>query len=181
MEQELVGLKGQDFRSGSSEVRQAIRQRGISLIKFGKKTKGEVAVLFGVNKNTVRNWCKRYKAVGDKGLADKKRGARSEDCKLLTDAQEMQIQKLITDRYPEQYKLSYALWTSRAVRDLVEQQFGIVVSRATMCNYLKSWGFTPQKPKKKAYEQNPKLVEKWLVEEYPAIKERAVKEHVEIH
>jgi len=50
-----------------------------------------------------------------------------------------------------------------------------------MGDYLKSWGFTPQKPKKKAYEQNSKSVNKWLEDEYPKIKKQAKKENAEIH
>lgn len=42
-------------------------------------------------------------------------------------------------------------------------------------------GFTPQKPKKQAYEQCPKAVQKWLNEDYPLIKERAKKEKAEIY
>jgi len=40
-------------------------------------------------------------------------------------------------------------------------------------NYLKRWGFTPQKPIRRAYEQRPEAARKWLDEEYPAIAERA--------
>jgi transposase len=180
MEHKIQTIEKQDFRSASAEVRKAIRNRGISLIKSGIK-KGDVAHLFGVNKNTVTNWLKRYTDGGSKGLHDKKRGAKSENCKLLTVAQEKQIQKLITDKYPEQYKLSFALWTRKAVQELIKQQFNIVIGRSAMGNYLNSWGFTPQKPKKKAYEQNPKEVEKWIKDTYPSIKERASKEDAEIH
>jgi len=35
-----------------------------------------------------------------------------------------------------------------------------------MGDYLRSWGYSPQKPKKKVYEQNPKAVQKWLEQEY---------------
>jgi transposase len=51
----------------------------------------------------------------------------------------------------------------------------------TTGDYLRSWGYTPQKPKKRAYEQNPKKVQQWLNEEYPAIKEKAKQEKAEIH
>ena len=44
-----------------------------------------------------------------------------------------------------------------------------------MGDYLKSWGFTPQKPIKKAYEQNSKAVNKWLEEEYPKIVKQSKK------
>jgi len=35
--------------------------------------------------------------------------------------------------------------------------------------YLTRWGFTPQKPIKRAYEQNPEAVQRWLEGEYPGI------------
>jgi transposase len=179
MKKGIEFIEFQDFRSASSTIREALRKRGIALIKSGIK-KGEVAKLFGVNKNTVSNWYKSYNMEGVKGLSDKKRGARSENCKLLTPEQERQIQKMIIDKYPEQYKLAFSLWTCKAVRELVEQQFGVVLARSTMGYYLRSLAFTPQKPKKKAYEQNPKQVENWLKTEYPAIKKRAKAENADI-
>ena len=51
----------------------------------------------------------------------------------------------------------------------------------TVGEYLKRWGFTPQKPLKRAYEQNPKLVKKWLDEKYPNIAARAKATEAEIH
>ncbi len=50
-----------------------------------------------------------------------------------------------------------------------------------MGDYLRSWGFTPHKPKKLAYEQCSKKVQKWLDEDYPSIKDRAKKELAEIY
>lgn len=49
-----------------------------------------------------------------------------------------------------------------------------------IANYLRKWGFSPQKPKKLAYEQCSKKVQKWLDDEYPVIKERAKEESAEI-
>ena len=50
-----------------------------------------------------------------------------------------------------------------------------------MGKYLARWGFTPQKPMKKAYEQSPAAVKKWLDEDYPVIAARARAEGAEIH
>ena len=47
--------------------------------------------------------------------------------------------------------------------------------------YLARWGFTPQKPMKKAYEQSPAAVKKWLDEDYPAIAAAAKAEGGQIH
>lgn len=51
----------------------------------------------------------------------------------------------------------------------------------TVGEYLKRWGFTPQKPLKRAYEQNPKAVQRWLDEDYPSFQSRAKAENAEIY
>ncbi len=169
-----------DFRSLPSEERDAIRKAAIKLLAKGER-QTRVAGLFDVRISTVNKWAKRYKSEGEKGLCDNKRGARSEDRKLLTRKQELDIQKKITDTMPDQLKLDFALWTRKAVKELVDREFGIKIGLTTMGGYLRSWGFTPQKPKKRAYEQCPKMVQKWLEEEYPIIKENAKMEEAEIH
>ena len=170
----------QDYRSLPSSQRNILRKRGIALIKSGMK-KSEVASLLGTNSSTVSNWWKRYKSEGDRGLQDKQCGAKSENCKMLTSEQERIIQRLITDKYPDQYKLPFALWTRKAVKELIKRQFDIDIAVTTTGYYLRRWGFTPQKPKKRAYEQNPASVKKWLLEQYPAIRRRAGEENAEIH
>ncbi len=80
----------------------------------------------------------------------------------------------------DQLKLDYGLWTRKAVKELVEREFGVVLAINTMGDYLRKWGFSPQKPKKKAYELCSKKVQKWLEEEYSSIQERAKKEDAKI-
>lgn len=91
------------------------------------------------------------------------------------------IQKLIADKTPDQLKMPYVLWTRAAVALLIEHHFGIRLPVRTMGLYLQRWGFTPQKPMKKAYEQSPAAVKKWLDEDYPVIAARAKAEDAEIH
>lgn len=172
-------MENKDFRSVDSGTRKEIRALAIKKIESGVRKK-VVADLYGVNQNTITNWVKKYSSKGIKGLVDNKRGVKSEDRKLISKEQEQKIQKMITDVMPDQLKLDYALWTRKAVKELVEREFGIVVAINTMGDYLRSWGFSPQKPKKQAYEQCPEKAQKWLDEEYPAIKERAAKESAEI-
>lgn len=173
-------MEKMDFRSVDSATRKEIRKRAMKQILSGKQKK-IVAELYGVNQNTITNWVKKHKALGSKGLIDKKRGVKSEDVKLLSKEQENQIQKMILDTMPDQLKLPYSLWTRKAVKELVEREFGVVMAVNTMGDYLRSWGYSPQKPKKKAYEQNSKAVQKWIQEQYPAIKQKAKEENAEIH
>lgn len=168
-----------DFRSVGSSTRKEIRKRAIKMIAKGAQKK-KVAEIFGVNPNSITNWVKKHKVLGLKGLVDNKRGVKSEDVKLLTARQEKEVQKMILDTMPDQLKLPYSLWTRKAVKELVEREYGITMAINTMGDYLRSWGYSPQKPKKKAYEQCSKKVQKWLEEEYPAIKERAKNEGAEI-
>jgi len=88
---------------------------------------------------------------------------------------------LITDRCPDQLKLSFALWTREAVRQLIEERYGLSISVWTARRYLKRWGLTPQKPVRRAYEQNPRAVQQWLDQDYPAIRRQARKECAQIH
>lgn len=169
-----------DFRSVDPQARKEIRKRAIKQIQAGVRKK-DVAIMFGVNQNTVTNWVKKYEEDGAKGLEDSKRGVKSEDKKLLSAKQERQIQDMITDIMPDQLKLPYALWTRKAVKELVARELGIVLAINTMGDYLRKWGFSPQKPKKLAYEQCSKAVQKWLDEEYPAIDKRAKQEQAQIH
>jgi transposase len=91
------------------------------------------------------------------------------------------IKNLIRDRCPDQLKMPFALWTREAVGQLIERKFGVKLSVWTVGRYLRRWGFTPQKPLRRAYEQNPKEVKAWLEEEYPRIKKRAREEGAEIY
>ena len=77
--------------------------------------------------------------------------------------------------------MEFALWNRAAVIQLIERECGIKLSVRGVGNYLKRWGFTPQKPIKKAYEQRPKAVQAWLDEQYPEIEKRVKSEEAEIH
>ncbi len=111
-------------------------------------------------------------------LAPARRGRGEGESRTLTPEQEARIQRLISENRPEQLKMVFALWSRAALKQLVERECGIKLS---IGNYLKHWGFTPQKPIKKADEQRPEAVKAWLDNEYPAIEQRAKAEGAEIH
>src|SRR5260370_27657381 len=82
---------------------------------------------------------------------------------------------------PDQLSMPFALWTREAVQELLSRKFDVQVSVWTVGRYLRAWGLTPQKPVRRAYEQNPAKVRKWLEEEYPAIREQARQFKAQIH
>jgi transposase len=87
----------------------------------------------------------------------------------------------LRDQRPDQLKLPFYLWTREAVVQLIEQGCGVSVSVWTAGRYLKAWGFTPQKPMRRACERNPRAVACWLKREYPTIRAHAKQAKAEIY
>jgi transposase len=63
-------------------------------------------------------------------------------------------------------------WPGEAVGHLVDKEFGISLPIRTVGWYLRRWGFTPQKPVRRAYKRSEPVVRKWLAETYPDIRRR---------
>jgi transposase len=166
-------MKKKDARSLKPEAQQQIRELILSNKKRGMTHKA-IAETLGVSVSMVNKVLKLFKGKGKKGIVLHKRG-RSNEIKL-NKQQERQMKNWITDKTPDQLKLPFALWTRDSVSMLINNKFGIEVSRWTIGRYLKLWGFTPQKPIYKAYEQKDEAVQKWLNEDYPEIKAKANEE-----
>jgi transposase len=173
-------MKKPDARSLLPETQEHLRRQAIRLRKNGKKYV-EIAEIVGVHRNTVSNWWKVYEREGAKGLKAKPRGFAPGHWRTLTVIQEQEIQGVLVDKTPDQLKLVFALWTRQAVQELMKMRLGLTMPIRTVGEYLKRWGFTPQKPLKHAYEQRPAAVSKWLEDEYPALAKRAQHEGAEIH
>lgn len=156
------------------------RKQAIAMSGQGM-TAQEIAPLVGAHRNTVGQWIRAWKSGGMKALKPKSPGRPTGSGRRLSAEQEKEIRRSITDRCPDQLKLPFALWTREAVRQLVADRLGIELPIRTVGWYLKRWGFTPQKPVRRAYERSEPAVRKWLGETYPAIKQKARTEGAEIH
>ncbi len=173
-------MEKRDARKVSKEVQQELRHQIIGLRREGR-TNRETARMVGVSEQHASSVWQRYLKGGKAAIRVKRRGRRQGDKRTLDREQEREIQHLLTDKLPDQVKLPFALWTREAVRELIRHRYGIEMPIRTVGEYLKRWGFTVGKPVKRAYEQNPEEVNRWLEDEYPAIAERARKEKAEIY
>jgi transposase len=59
------------------------------------------------------------------------------------------------------------------VRELIWRRHRVRLAVRSMGTYLARWGFTAQKPLRRAYEQDPAAVRRWLRRDYPALVARA--------
>jgi transposase len=163
----------QDFRSLGPQAQEAIRFKAMAALKEGR-SKTEVARLFGVTRQAVHGWVGRKREAGLPGLRARRRGRPAGG--RLKPKQERTICRLITDHCPDQLKLPFYLWTREAVGHLIAQRCGVRLSVWTVGRLLARWGFTPQKPTRRAFEQDPKEVGSWLRRKYPAIRALARRE-----
>jgi len=171
-------MKIRDARTLPSIAQEDLRRKVIKAILEGK-TQVEAVQIFGVTRQAVGKWVKKYREGGIRALRAKKRGRSSK--RSLLPWQAAQIAKVVVHRYPEQLRLPFYLWTREAVAELIERRFGICLSRWTVGRYLAQWGFTPQKPMRKAFEQDPEQVRQWLEEKYPEIRKLAKLKKAEIY
>jgi len=169
-----------DARKLPSEVQQHNRNLAIRLFQEGKKRK-EIASIVGVHYGVICRWIQAWQQGGKQAIKLKKRGRSSGERRILTEAQESALKKLLVEKNPKQLKLPFALWNRRAIQSVVYKMWRVRIAIRTIGDYLKRWGFTPQKPIKRAYEKSPKAVKEWLDDTYPEIKKRARKENAEIY
>lgn len=168
-----------DARKEKQAVQQALRERIVELRKQGKKNE-DIAEYLGVTQQHASTIWQRYKRGGQEDVQQRKRGRRYGQKRTLSPEQEQKIQDILVAKTPDEIGLPYALWTRGAVQELIKRDLGIGMPVRTVGLYLRRWGFTPQKPVKRARERNQKEVDRWLYREYPKIVAGAKKEKAEI-
>jgi transposase len=158
--------KPKDTRHLTQEQQEVIRQKVVAAVLSGE-TRSHVAKLFGVSAWSVGQWVRKAEKHGKQALLSKKRGAHKP--RRLNARQEAWVKNRISDKHPEQLKLPFVLWTREAIQQLIRTKYSLEVPLRTLTDYLKRWGYTPQKPLKIAYQRSPQNVKAWLEVEYPAI------------
>ena len=167
-----------DARSLSPEGQEALRKRAVRAVLKGMKQTA-AAQTFGVARGTVAQWVCQYRQGGETALDQRPQG-RPPAPKLKVEEEEV-IVALIETHSPDQLGLPASLWTRDTVGALIKQRFRLALSVWTVGRYLRRWGLTPQKPARRAYEQNPEAVRHWLELEYPEVRKQAKAEGAEIH
>jgi transposase len=167
-----------DTRTLSPPEQDQIRIRAIHALIEGNLTQEQTAALFGVSRQSVNAWFRIYQDFGLDGLRSLPRGRRPGHTKLsLTQAAQISSMLLAS---PRDFGFSSGLWTRQIIRDLIAQRLGVHLGLSTVSEYLARWGFTRQKPLQRALERDPAAIQRWLDQDYPAIKSRARREGAQI-
>jgi transposase len=166
-------MKQKDARFLPPVVQQEIRHKAVKMFLKGF-SQIYISTVLGVSTRAIYKWLKAYKESGEKGLKINKRGRPKGS--QLEPWQSAQIVNLIKTSCPDELSTPFFLWTRGSVGLLIQQKFNIKLSKWTVGRYLAKWGFSPQKPVRRAIEQNPKAIEHWFKVEYPIIQKMAKKE-----
>lgn len=169
-------MKSQDARKLSHDKLTELRRRAVTAIQNGESPK-DVARVMGVTRITVYGWLSLYRNGGWDNLDAKKRGGR----KPKLDAKALRwIYQIVTLGNPNQLKMPFVLWSAKLLAAAIEKKFGIKLSKASVCRLLHQLGLSPQRPLWRAYQRDPQVVDRWLKEEYPAIRAAARKAKGEV-
>lgn len=171
-------MDNKDARSLPPAAQEEIRHRAVQAVRGGM-TQLEAARIFGIMRQTVGVWIKKSRNKSLDVLAAKPKGRPVG--KTLPQRQMNWVAQAIANKPPDQLRLPFYLWTREAVGQLIERKYGVRVSVWTVGRYLRTWGFTPQKPVRRAFEADPEAVRSWLEVEYPALKALARREKAEIY
>lgn len=154
-----------DGRSYNHEVLEHYRFRAIELYKEGEKVK-DIARFFGVHRGSVSRWITTYKRKGKRELKSKK--APGPPYKL-TDKEMKEVFKIFWDDATI-HGFETPLWTCKRVQQVIQKRTKKKLHATNVMRWLKRWGLTNQKPKRRAYERDETAVRRWLKEEWPKIK-----------
>ena len=176
MEKEL----STNARQATAETQYEIRKTIVRMLKKGMKGR-EIAKLLDVSEGHISNVKKAYAQKGIDGIKSRHQGRKTGEKRILSPEKEQEIMSIIVDKDPMQLKLKGCMWTRNNIRDLIKEKYHIDMKLSTLGYYLARWGFSVQRPVKRAYKQDQEQIDKWLNDEFPGITKRAKAENAEIY
>lgn len=158
-----------DGRQIDRKALDAIREMAIARVTGGENVNA-VMDSYGLCRTTYYKWTRKMKERGVSKLLSAKPTGRPSS---LSDKQKRQVFRWINGKDPRQYGFDFGLWTRKIVAALILEKFDIDLGVTAVGRLLAELGITPQKPLRRAYERDPKAVEKWQREVFPALRARA--------
>ena len=126
----------------------------------------EVARRLEVAKSTISGWAKRVHSGGLEALRSVRALGRPPG---LDATQRTELTKALKAGAMAQ-GFATELWTLPRVARLIQSQFGLRYSEVHVWRLLRSLGFSPQRPGKRALERDEQAIRAWQRKRWPALK-----------
>src|SRR6478752_8645519 len=169
-------MKPHDARTLSPDALFDLRTRVIAAVRGGM-SQSEASRVFAVHRSAVHRWCH---VTSPEALRPRRRG-REPTGGPLAPGQTAELLDAIRSHHPDDLGLVDALWTRDAVAEYAARRFGVRRSRWVWGRWLRRHNFTPQRPARKAYQQDPANLTRWRAGVYPAAAAQAKRCGAEIH
>jgi transposase len=153
--------------NGTAKELEARRRLAVERVEDGWSQR-EVAAFLGVHPVTVAKWMARFRAKGDAGLVAKPTPGRP---RFLTADQEKQVLGWLADP-PTKYGFRTDLWTARRVAELIRTELQVEFHPHYLREWLKKRNYTPQKPARRAKQQNPAEIDRWVKDDWPRVQKK---------
>jgi len=161
--------KRADGRKLDHKTLEEIRIRAVQRVEAGESPEAVIKVL-GFTRSCIYDWLAKYREGGQEALRAKTIPGRP---RKLTGDQLQWIYRTVVGNNPLQLRFEFALWTCGMVRQVIREKFSIRLSEVSVGRLLRKLGLSPQRPLRRAYQQDPVLVERWKQVEYLKIRKLA--------
>ena len=141
-----------DGRKISHNVRESIRMEAIQQW-LGGATVPELSELYGTHPSCVYLWIERYEEGGFQAL--KTRPMNGRPPKLSIDQKET-LTQIILNKTPVDFGFHKAMWTRDVIASVIKSQFKVSMHPASVSKMLRRWKLSPQRPVRKAWQQDEK-------------------------
>ena len=150
----------------------AIRRHAMRMYETGEFSPEIIAQRLGISARSVYRWVSWFKKKGWDAfkLPEPKRR-----CKLIEE-QLAEIASIVLNKTPVSLGLQTNLWTRKIISEEILKRFGIRLSESSVGRILRRNKITPQKPIRKAYQQDARAVEEFKSIIFPSLVEKAKKE-----
>jgi len=158
-----------DGRKIDRKALEEIRIRAVKRVEAGESPEVVIKAL-GLTRPRIYEWIAKFREGGVEALRSSKASGRPSK---LPGAALQKIYRLVVGKDPRQLKFPFALWTRSMVRELIRCEFDVRLSDVSVGRLLHKLGLSPQRPVRRAYQQNQVLVADWMVKDFPGIKKMA--------
>ncbi len=147
--------------------REGRRLRAWELFRQGWRQR-QIAVVLGVSEGAVSQWLAQARRAGPQALQQRPRSGRPP---RLSPTQQAQAVALL-GRGATAFGFRGDRWTRQRVATLLQREFGVRYHPTQVGRLLARWGWTRQKPVRRARQRDEAAIRAWREEQYPALVKR---------
>lgn len=126
----------------------------------------DIARKVGVDRRSVRRWRASFEQEGRNGLTAKPTPGRPPK---LDAAEKRELERYLLEG-ARASKFDTDLWTCPRVAKVIDCHFHVRYHVDHICRLLRSMGWTPQKPERRARERDEEAIQRWIKKDWPRVK-----------